>query len=334
MPTITKVLTAVIFFIGGFFSLVAAELEKPVYTEAGVNAKPKALPATVYLMTYFVGNGEDGLHLCYSEDGLTWKPIADARSLLQPTVGQHKLMRDPSIVRDSEGTFHMVWTISWTQPGIGYASSKDLIEWSPQRQIPVMENEPATRNCWAPELFYDEPGKTYYIIWASTVPGKFAGIGSEDDYNHRQYYVTTRDFQTFSETRLFFDPGHNVIDAFLARDGKNYLLFYKDETLKPQPKKSIHLAVGNAPTGPFEPRGEVGHTNWIEGPTALKIGDFWYLYYDCYTKKHYGGVRSSDLKTWENITERLKFPRGMRHGTAFAVERSVLEKLLTLSKTP
>ncbi|MGL6195879.1 MAG: glycoside hydrolase family 43 protein, partial [Thermoguttaceae bacterium] len=280
-----------------------------------------------YVMSYFINNGEDGLHLSWSEDGYKWEPLNNGKSFLAPTVGEHKLMRDPSIVQAPDGTFHMVWTISWTQPGIGYASSKDLINWSPQKMIPVMENDPKTRNCWAPEIFYDEPSKTYYIFWASTVVDKFPGIGSEDNYNHRQYYVSTKDFETFSPTKLFFDPGHNVIDSFLAKEGDKYLLFYKDETLKPEPKKSIHLATGDSPTGPFTPQMEIGHTNWIEGPSAIKIGDWWYVYYDCYSKGHYGAVRSKDLKTWENITDKISFPSDTRHGTIFKVKPEVLKKL-------
>ena len=283
------------------------------------------LPEYVFVMSYFVGNGEDGLHLCWSEDGLTWKALNDGKSVMTPTVGNHKLVRDPSIVQGPDGTFHMVWTISWTQAGIGYASSKDLVNWSEQKLIPLMEDEPTTRNCWAPELFFDAADETYYIYWSSTVPGKFDGPGSEEDYNHRQYYVTTKDFETFTPTKLFFDPGHNVIDGFMAQDGERFLLFYKDETLKPEPKKSIHLAIGETPVGPFIPQGEIGHTNWIEGPSAIKIGDFWYVYYDCYAAGHYGAVRSSDLQTWENITEKLSFPEGVRHGTVFRVKPEIVK---------
>ncbi len=280
-----------------------------------------------YLMSYFVGNGEDGLHLLHSTDGLKWEPLRNGKSFLTPTIGRDKLMRDPSIVRGPDGVFHLVWTISWTQPGIGCAHSTNLIDWSEQQLVPVMEDDPGTRNCWAPELFYDDKAKEYLIVWASTVPGKFPGVGSEDQYNHRQYFVTTKDFKTFSKTKLYFDPAHNVIDAFLTKDGDRYLLFYKDETLKPEPKKSIHLAIGKTSVGPFESQGEIGHKNWIEGPTALKIGEFLYLYYDCYRDKHYGGVRSKDLKTWENITDRLSFPKGVRHGTTFEVDAETVRLL-------
>jgi len=288
-----------------------------------------------FVMSYFIGNGESGLHLCWSEDGLNWNTLNDGKSWMTPTVGEHKLCRDPSIVQAPDGTFHMVWTISWSQRGIGYAHSRDLIHWSEQKMIPVMESEPTVRNCWAPELFYDAPNETYYIIWASTIPDRFPGPGSEDNYNHRQYYTTTKDFVTFSPTKLYFDPGHNVIDAFLAKEGDQYLLFYKDETLRPTPKKSIHLAIGKSPTGPFEPQGEIGHKNWIEGPSAIKMGDYWRVYYDPYGARppqQYSAVRSKDLKTWENITEQLSFPKGVRHGTIFRVSPGILRGLKDFKK--
>ena len=80
-----------------------------------------------YLFSYFTGNGEDGLHLMYSLDGLIWRTMNNGKSLLTPTAGVSKLIRDPSIVQDANGVFHMVWTSGWTEGCIGYASSKDLI---------------------------------------------------------------------------------------------------------------------------------------------------------------------------------------------------------------
>ena len=44
------------------------------------------------------------------------------QSFLKPQVGNDKLMRDPCIISDASGTFHMVWTISWQEKGIGYAN--------------------------------------------------------------------------------------------------------------------------------------------------------------------------------------------------------------------
>ena len=191
-----------------------------------------------YLFSYFNGNG-DGLHLAYSTDGLNWEAVKNDTVLLKPEIGKDKLMRDPSIAQDEEGTFHMVWTSGWWDQGIGYASSKDLINWSEQQNIPVMEKFEGTKNTWAPELFYDKTDKTFYIFWSSTVPGAFPDLPtseSEKGLNHRQYYVTTKDFKTFSETQLFFEPGFSVIDGAILEKDDTYYLFVKNENSNPAEK--------------------------------------------------------------------------------------------------
>jgi sucrose-6-phosphate hydrolase SacC (GH32 family) len=82
------------------------------------------------MFCYFKNNGEDGLHLAYSNDGYNWKAMFNDSSVLKPTVSKDKLMRDPCIIRGKDGKFHMVWTVSWNDKGIGYASSFDLLNWS------------------------------------------------------------------------------------------------------------------------------------------------------------------------------------------------------------
>lgn len=62
------------------------------------------------------------------------------------------LMRDRWICRGPDGIFHMVWTTSWGQRGIGLAHSRDLISWSEQKFVEVMAHEPKAMNCWAPEI--------------------------------------------------------------------------------------------------------------------------------------------------------------------------------------
>ena len=74
-----------------------------------------------------MGNGEDGLHLATSADGLSWTALNKNESFLTPTAGDDKLMRDPCIIKEGDGLFHMVWTVSWNEKGIGYANSPDLM---------------------------------------------------------------------------------------------------------------------------------------------------------------------------------------------------------------
>lgn len=286
----------------------------------------------VFLFSYFTGNGEDGLHLAFSYDGYHWESLRGNKSFLTPAVGNDKLMRDPCIISGPDGRFHMVWTVSWKERSIGYASSADLIHWSAQKNIPVMAHEPEARNCWAPEVYYDEKTDLYLIFWSTTIPGRFPETESQGDpgYNHRMYYVTTRDFENFSKTRLFYDQGFNVIDGTLIREKDKYVLFLKDETKNP-PEKNIRIATSDELTGNYSPASEpITGKYWAEGPTPVKIGGYWIVYFDKYVDHSMGAVRSMDLVSWEDISHMVRFPEGTRHGTVFRVKKSVLETLLNL----
>ena len=311
----------------------------PLAAHAGQDARradAAAAPrAGGYVFTYFTKNGEDGLHLAWSADGYRWEKVAGGRSLLAPRVGTAKLMRDPCIVRGPDGIYHMVWTSGWNENNIGHASSRDLITWSAQQTIPVMAHEPTVLNSWAPEVVYDATRQEYLIFWASTIPGRFAQTAgsSEEKYNHRIYATTTKDWVTFTPTRLFYDPGFSVIDATLLETPQGPRLIVKDETRYP-PKKYLQLAGAADRQGPFPalapPFTPAGV--WVEGPTALRVGDDYVVYFDAYMAKHYGAMRSRDLVTWEDVTSRMHFPdegtaERMRHGTVIAVPADLLAAL-------
>jgi hypothetical protein len=289
----------------------------------------------VYIFSYFKNNGEDGLHLAYSNDGYSWMTLKNDSSLLKPMVGRDKLMRDPCIVRGADGKFHMVWTVSWTEKGIGYSSSDDLVHWSNQQYLPVMEHEPTTLNAWAPEIFYDRKKKEYLVFWASTIPGRFPETekSGDDKYNHRMYYVTTKDFKKFSDTKLFYNQGFNVIDATIQQDGNRYVMILKDETRNP-PQKNLRVAFSNAAAGPYgKPSPPITGNYWAEGPTVLKLGNEWIVYFDKYTQHLYGAVTSTDLVNWTDISDKIKFPKGTRHGTAFTITKKEFDKLQTQLKS-
>jgi sucrose-6-phosphate hydrolase SacC (GH32 family) len=284
----------------------------------------------VYLFSYFTGNGEDGLHLAYSHDGLTFTALNNGKSFLKPVVGISKLMRDPCIIQTPDGTFHMVWTAGWTERGIGYSSSKDLINWTEQNYIMVMEKETTARNCWAPEISYDGKKKQFLIIWSTTIPGRFPETEKAGDtgYNHRIYSVTTKDFVTFSETRLFYDKGFNVIDATINRTGNKYVMFVKDETRIP-PQKNIRVTTSKSIYGPFSaPSEPITGNYWAEGPSSIKINGIWHVYFDKYMDKKMGAIISKDLISWEDISDKITFPDGVRHGTVFPTDMKFLQNLL------
>jgi len=275
---------------------------------------------SVYMFSYFKNNGQDGLHFAYSNDGFQWKALKGDSSFLKPTAGKDKLMRDPCIIYGADGQFHMVWTVSWHEKEIGYASSKDLVHWSEQQALPVMAHEKDANNCWAPEIFYDEASKKYMIYWATTIPGRFPVIDSTDDNNHRIYYVTTKDFKKYTKAKVLYDQGFNVIDATILKNGKEYVMFLKDETKKPVAKKDLHIATSKKLTkGYGKPSPAITGKYWAEGPTAIKMGEEWVVYFDKYTSGRYGAVTSTDLVNWKDISDKIVMPKGIRHGTVFKI---------------
>ncbi|MEA4974298.1 MAG: glycoside hydrolase family 43 protein [Paludibacter sp.] len=281
-----------------------------------------------YIFSYFKGNGEDGLHLAYSENGYQWTNLSE-KTFLTPVLSNDKLMRDPCIITGGDGRFHMVWTVSWTENGIGYASSDDLIHWSEQQLIPVMTHEAGVRNCWAPEITYDKVNDEYMIYWSSTITGRFNDKKqvSEDDYNHRIYYVLTKDFKTFSETKLLYDMGFNVIDASIVFHKGKYIMFVKDETLSPV-KKNIRIAYADQLTGPYSKASEpITGLYWAEGPTSVRVNGDWLVYFDKYKEGSFGAICSKDLKKWKDVSDQIALPEGIRHGSILEVSPAVIENI-------
>lgn len=277
-----------------------------------------------YLFSTFREPATDGLRLAYSYDGYKWTDLDTV--LLRPKVDSN-VMRDPSIVQGPDGNYHLVFTSAWKgTKTFGYASSKDLVHWSEQKTVPVMQHEPTTVNVWAPELFYDDEREQFIIIWASTVPFRFEK-GQEDEYNnHRMYYVTTKDFQTFSETKLFLDPGFSVIDCVIVKRGKDdYVLVLKDNT---RPNRNIKVAFASHPLGPYSKVSEPFSPLFTEGPTVTKVGDDYLIYYDQYRDKIYGAMKTKDFLTFTDATKEVSLPQGHKHGTIFQVKKKELKRLI------
>jgi len=278
----------------------------------------------VYVFSSFHEPADAGLRFLYSKDGYKWNDLDHV--YLKPEVGKQKVMRDPSIVKGPDGTFHLVWTSSWKGDyGFGYASSKDLVNWTEQKFIDVMSHEPTTVNVWAPELFYDEDNQQFIIIWASTIPKRFPRGIEDEDNNHRMYYTTTKDFKSFSKAALFIDPGFSVIDAvILKRKAKDFVLILKDNT---RPNRNIKVAFGETALGPWSPASEPFTPSFTEGPSVTKVGNEWIIYFDSYKEKKYGSVKTSDFKTFKDSFTETSVPEGHKHGTIFKVNKKVLKGL-------
>jgi hypothetical protein len=282
----------------------------------------------VWVSTSFHEPATEGLRFIYSHDGLRWDSICGV--FLRPEVGHQKVMRDPSIVSGPDGTFHLVWTSSWRgDRGFGYSSSKDLIHWTPQRFIST-GMDTTTVNTWAPELFYDDVKRQYLIVWASCVPGAFPD-GQEDHLNnHRLYYMTTRDFKTFSRAKLFYEPGFSAIDATLVKRGSSdYVMVVKDNT---RPMRNIKVAFAKSPYGPWSQASEPFTESFTEGPSTARLGDWYYIYYDSYRHDIYGAHRTKDFVTFQDQTGAVSFPVGHKHGTVFQCSDEIVQNLIKYNR--
>ena len=179
--------------------------------------------------------------------------------------------------------------------------------------LPVMADVPDAQNCWAPEIFFDEDNGRYLIFWSTTTV-------REPDNAHRIYYVETRDFTTYTPAKVLYDGGFSVIDAFIVKPVPGrFVMVMKDETALPTPTKHLRVAEAARADGPYGAASAPISVDWVEGPSVLKRGRDWT---DLLRRVHAPEVRRAPVDRPDAPGRRVKdlvFPRGVRHGTAFAV---------------
>jgi hypothetical protein len=327
----------------------------------------------VFLLSYFKSNGETGVFLAVSEDGLTFKDLNEGRPVFTPPGWRDQsLTRDPSILfRD--GLFRMVWTSSWNGTCFGAATSPDLRQWSEPVQVQPFKNWPANdlpQNTWAPEVRWDPVQKNYAVLWSSATAGvdgdgghNSGGLEKDPTRNvrpdvrhHRTFISRTSDFQSFTDAEVFFSPGFSEIDACMAFDDggtadpsdDRWVMVVKNEQLQELGGKNIRLTTARADlTNPFPPKfhsptdaskpwtdpiagpgSSVQPNQWVEGPTLLRVGDEWRLYFDMFRMRtdRFGLATSTDLIHWTDRTAELRVPRDAQHGTVFLAPRAVVLK--------
>ncbi len=337
----TSLFTFVCLFV--FFSVQAVQSGNKIQGDNPVpsNVHPYAVLGdshegqAVYLFAYFTdkANNTNGLHFAWSQDGYRWTAIGPEHSFLKSDYGSwgtEKKMRDPFIMQGPDGLWHCLWTINWESDRIGHASTNDFIHWSRQSYIPVMEGYEA-RNCWAPEMIWDDEKQQYVIFWSSTI--KVNGEWKTEPgfkYDNRIYYTTTNDFKNFEPAKIYFDPGHNVIDATVTKVNGKYYMIYKDERELPVPRKNLLVAVSDHATGPFTRVSQEPFTrNWVEGPAVCALSDGSFLVYmDAYRDKRYEAMLTRDFVNWEDVSDRLSMPPATKHGSVIRVSQEMVDRLI------
>lgn len=140
------------------------------------------------------------------------------------------------------------------------------------------------------------------------------------------YSITTKDFVTFSELKLFLDPGFSVIDAVIVKRAvKDYVLVLKDNT---RPNRNLKVAFAKNALGPYENISETFSPKLTEGPTVVKVKNDWLIYFDAYGQKIYSAYKTADFKTFKDVTAEVSVPEGHKHGTIIKVKKELIENLL------
>lgn len=344
------------------FSLLAGLLLVPGGGAAHGQAQPEKPQQPQqyagYLFSYFTGEGTaDGeqirMALSTGNDPTRYRELNGGRPVLTSGLGT-KGLRDPFIIRSPKGDkFYQIATDlrmyggsggSWDQVqrtgsrSVMVWESTDLVHWTDQRLVKVAPD--TAGNTWAPEAFYDESLGAYVVFWASKVYAADDPGHTGATYN-KMLYATTHDFRTFSEPKVWNDPGYSVIDSTVIRHKGAYYRFTKDErdpaSGTPCSKfitaeKSAKLtATSYAFVADCIGKGAVDRG---EGPAVFKAntsagGEKWYMLIDEFGGRGYVLFETADLDSgrWTE-SKNTALPANARHGTVLPVTQAEYDRIL------
>jgi len=270
----------------------------------------------------FMDGGAQDLRYCISTDGYHFTQINDGKTILRSTTGE-KILRDPQILKDKKGVYHLITTNAWAGRTFGMWDSKDLIHWTNEQSIAIAPvNADKT---WAPEAIYNEKDKNYVFYWTSS-------LGKNDTTSWSIYYATTKDFKTFSEPAILVHSDVIILDADIVKYNKDkYYMFYRIYSQIWRKESNNLLGNYSNPTLIINANGE--------GPYVYKVGkQKWNIIWDLYKENGgwYGMAESENLTNWTLLTnqntplynDKVSFPLGVRHGSIIPISRSELKRIM------
>ncbi|KUL26742.1 family 43 glycosylhydrolase [Streptomyces regalis] len=308
-----------------------------------------------YLFAYFTGEGTaDGEQIRYAlsrgNDPLHWRELNAGKPVLTSTIGE-KGLRDPFVIRSPEGDkFYMIATDlrmyqnssgSWDQvqrhgsKSIMVWESTDLVHWTDQRLVKVSPD--SAGNTWAPEAYWDDSLGEFVVFWASKLYAADDPDHTGSTYN-KMLYATTKDFRTFSEPKVWDDPGYSVIDSTVVKHKDTYYRYTKDERDPSSSSPCSKFITAEKSTSLTDTSYDFvadcigsGAMDRGEGPTVFKSNteEKWYLFIDEYGGRGYVPFETTDLDSgkWTPSTD-YQLPASPRHGTVIPVTQAEYDRLL------
>ncbi|MBX9393469.1 family 43 glycosylhydrolase [Streptomyces sp. TRM72054] len=342
-------------FLLPFLALLLALLHAPPGAADPGDPRVKDPKYAGYLFAYFTGEGTaDGEQIRYAlsrgNDPLHWRELNAGKPVLTSTIGE-KGLRDPFVIRSPEGDkFYMIATDlrmyrnssgSWDHvqrhgsKSIMVWESTDLVHWTDQRLVKVSPDNAG--NTWAPEAYWDDSLGAYVVFWASKLYAADDPDHTGSTYN-RMMYATTKDFRTFSEPKVWSDPGYSVIDSTVVEHKGTYYRYTKDERNPSSSSPCSKFITGEKSRTLTSTAYDFvsdcigkGAMDRGEGPTVFKSNteEKWYLFIDEYGGRGYLPFETTDLDSgrWTPSTN-YQLPASPRHGTVIPVTQQEYDRLL------
>jgi len=91
---------------------------------------------------------------------------------------------------------------------------------------------------------------------------------------------------------------------------------------------NLRVAFAESAVGPWHDVSQPFTKQFTEGPSVLKLGDDFLIYFDAYRQGAYGAIKTRDFKSFTDITRQVSFPAGHKHGTVLQIPRATLDHLL------
>jgi hypothetical protein len=214
-------------------------------------------------------------------------------------------LRDPSIMRHTDGKFYVVHTTPPAGTGccgaessFNVASSSDLKTWTTITQVP--SGVAGVKNVWAPEWFKDSDGSIHVLV-------------SIDAKTYR-YEPTDATFTKWSGG-TWIGIGPDYIDTFMVKIGTTYHAFTKHESVT-----YVEHATSTSLDGPWN---FVGSNNWAgwgnhkEAPCLIELTNgTWRFFTDAGSAGHEMYSDSTDVfQTWSAIKTLPTVGNNISHGT-------------------
>lgn len=263
-------------------------------TSSGTGGGTSTGPGYPYIFSCFNDSAPSSDLIIYtSSDALNFTLLYDTKY-----VGPSGYLRDPSIMKHTDGKFYVAFTTPpdagccGPQTSFAIASSPNLKDWTTVTQVPC--GVAGTKNTWAPEWFKDSDGTIHVLV---TLDGK----------TYR--YEPTDNTLTKWGSGTWIGIGPGVIDTFVVKVATTYHSFSKGTFVQHGTASSLD--------GPwtFDPT-----SYWPgckEAPAVIDLGNgTWRLFCDAGSGGHEKSSDSTDMfKTWTTAQTLPVVGNNISHGT-------------------